>query len=305
LFYHLLKNWVKFTLFLSCKRITLHHAALFRHEGPLLIAAHHPNSFFDAILVGAYMKKPVHFLTRSDVFRNGLVRFVLRRLQMIPVYRIRDGKDKLSLNESSFRQSRHALRKGRHVLIFAEGFCNHQTTLQPLKKGAARILLQSWMEGVPVQMMPFWIRYDSFTDFAKEIDLMAGDPFDATILPVVEEHAGSLQLINKRLADSLLALSQLKPAPVQRCKRNPWILPFALAGFLLHAPFYYLADLFARKINKRSIHYDSLLYVFMALFYPFWLLLLGYVGWIAGGCWFSLLLVLLSPVTAKLFVLWK
>lgn len=303
--YRVLKHWVQFTLFLSCKRITLHNKELFRHNGPLLIGAHHPNSFFDAILVGTYMKKPVHFLTRSDVFRYKLVRFVLRQLQMIPVYRIRDGKEKLSLNESSFRQSRDSLRKGRHVLIFVEGFCDHQTTLQPLKKGAARILLQSWMEGTQVQMMPMWIRYHSFTDFGKEIDVMAGEPFGSNCLPELSENGTNLQLINKRIADTLTELSQLKAVHTHNLTRNSLLFPFAFAGVVLHAPFYFIFHLMAKKINRGSIHYDSLLYVFLSLFYPAWLLLLGYGGYVIGGWTVALLMVVASPVTAKAFVLWK
>lgn len=303
--YLLLKKWVQFTLFLSCKRITLHNKELFLEDGPFLIGAHHPNSFFDAILVGTYMKKPVHFLTRSDVFRNGFVRFVLRQLQMIPVYRIRDGKDKLSLNESSFRQSRDALRKGNHVLIFVEGFCDHQTTLQPLKKGAARILSQSWAEGTDVQMMPFWIRYDSFTRFGKQIDLMAGKPFGSSLLTGPSDNGTDLQLINKKTAEQLLELSNIKVSSAPKLARSAMLLPFAVSGFLLHVPFYYLFHMAARKINAGSIHYDSLLYVFLSLFYPAWLLLLAYAGYCAGGWIAALLLLAASPVTARAYVLWK
>ncbi|CAN5622141.1 hypothetical protein BH10BAC2_BH10BAC2_12910 [soil metagenome] len=82
------------------------------------------------------MQQPVHFITRGDVFNKRWVRFVLSQLNMIPIFRIRDGKDKLSLNEQTFIRSVEILRNNGLLMIFVEGFCEHQTTLLPLKKGA-------------------------------------------------------------------------------------------------------------------------------------------------------------------------
>ena len=37
-------------------------------EDPFILAPNHQNAFLDAIMMGCYNDKPVHFLTRSDVF---------------------------------------------------------------------------------------------------------------------------------------------------------------------------------------------------------------------------------------------
>jgi len=302
--YYFLKFYVRCTLLLFCKRITIHRKEAFKLDGPLLIGANHPNSFFDAILVGTYMKKPVYFMTRSDVFRFRLIRFILHQLKMIPVYRIRDGKDKLSLNEKSFFDAGKALKNGNHVLIFVEGFCNYQTTLQPLKKGGARILLQSWNEQLPVQLLPLWIRYHSFFQFGKEIDLIPGQVVDRSLIQTTSDFPQSVQEVNREISAQLLKLSAEQKHPA-RYDGAIWLLPFAAAGFLLHAPFYYLFHPWVRSMFKKSVHYDSVLFSLMALFYPVWLLVLGGGIYYIWGIYQAVALVFSMPILARAFVLWK
>jgi 1-acyl-sn-glycerol-3-phosphate acyltransferase len=292
-------------LYLFCKRITLHHPEQFASKKPFLIGAHHPNSFFDAILTGAFMHLPVHFLTRSDVFTKGWVRYLLSKMKMIPVYRIRDGKDKLSLNDASFQLSCDALKKGDHVLIFIEGFCNYQTTLQPLKKGAARIVLQSWQQGIEVSLMPLWIRYDSFFHFGKEIDLIPGKPIGKEVITEALQPSNDLQQLNRAAEQQLLELAAIpSPAYVTLLNRH-LIFPFALAGFLLHAPFYFLIRAFVSRLTKGSIHYDSLLFCLLAFLYPFWILIFILSFHTILEWYWLLLLVGSLPILGRAFVVWK
>jgi len=302
--YYFLKYYVRFTLLLFCKRITIHHKKAFQLDGPLLVGANHPNSFFDAILVGTYMRVPVHFMTRSDVFRFKAVRFILSRLQMIPVYRIRDGKDKLSLNEQSFREARKSLRKGHHVLIFVEGFCNYQTTLQPLKKGGARILDQSWLEHLPVKMLPLWIRYNSFHDFGKEVDLIPGTSFGIEAMPDNIDAGNRLLEINRQTSTQLLQLSQT-PSPKNKSTGSAILAPFAFLGFLLNAPFYFLFAPATRNFFRKTVHYDSVLFSLLSLFYPLWMMLCYGLAAMIGGVWYGVAALFLVPLTARAYVLWK
>lgn len=302
--YPLVKIWVRFTLHLFCKRITWHDTTILSHTRPLLIGANHPNSFMDAIIIGAYMKLPVHFMTRSDVFKWGWARYLLRQLHMIPVYRIRDGKDKLSLNDSSFKEGCGSLKKGEHVLIFVEGFSNYQTRLQPLKKGAPRMLLQSWDEGTDVEMLPLWIRYHSFSEFGKSIDIMPGQPFGKKEMPDDLSQGAAMQWINQQAAQQLEKLSAVK-SPDDKLRRNLLLAPLALIGFLLHFPFYFLFDYLVKYLNKEENHYDSLMYSLMAISYPFWLILLWLIAAFILQSSAALTVPVLAVVCARAYVLWK
>ncbi len=55
------------------------------------MACNHPNSFLDAIIIGAHFKRPVHFLARGDVFKHPLSKAILIRLKVIPIYRLSEG----------------------------------------------------------------------------------------------------------------------------------------------------------------------------------------------------------------------
>ncbi len=300
--YSFVKIWTRAALLLFCKRICIHNPSQFRDRGPILIAANHPNSFLDAILIGALMKQPVHFLTRSDVFKHKWIRVLLHQLQMIPVYRIRDGKDKLSLNESSFRLSCQALEKGENVLIFAEGFCNYQTTLQPLRKGAARILLQSWEINTNVKMLPVWIHYNSFSRFGKTIHIGAGNWIRDTIVRDIPDSGNRMKQINRALEHELLRLSALEKVETKQSVWAQLLLPFAVLGFLFHVPFYAIGHFFAYWISFKNVHYDSILFCFLSFLYPCWL---AGIFWLLQ-CWIPAGLamggVLLMPFFARSYL---
>lgn len=301
--YSFVKIWVRASLWLFCKRICIHNPSQFRDRGPILIAANHPNSFLDAILIGALMKQPVHFLTRSDVFKHRWIRVLLHQLQMIPVYRIRDGKDKLSLNESSFRLSCQALEKWENVLIFAEGFCNYQTTLQPLRKGAARILLQSWAINTNVKMLPVWIHYNSFSRFGKTIHINAGNWIQDAIVHGIPDQGNRMKQINRTLEQELLRLSVLEKTETKQPSWAHLFFPFAVLGFLFHLPFYAIGHVFAYWISFKNVHYDSILFCFLSLLYPFWLagIFCLLQCWIPVGL--ALSGVLLLPFFARSYLL--
>jgi hypothetical protein len=196
------------------------------------------------------------------------------------------------------------LKQGDHVLIFVEGFCENQTTLQPLKKGAARMLLQSWNDGVEVEMLPLWIRYHSFFDCAKTIDIMPGTPFGSSSMPSNLSQGAAMQWINQQTADQLEQLSAIQTPP-DKLKKNILLLPLAIVGFLLHFPFYYFFKYLVAKINRGSIHFDSLMYSLMAIAYPFWLALLWFVSTFVLPFYAALTVPLLVIICARAYVIWK
>lgn len=301
--YLLVKVLTHFTIWLTCKRFSIFNRAVTATETPLVIGCHHPNSFLDAILIGAQMKKRVHFLTRSDVFKNKWAAMLMRSVNMIPIYRIRDGKENLSRNDVTFELCRQIIQRGEHVLIFVEGFCNHQTTLQtPLKKGAPRLLIQGWKDGMEVQLLPVWIRFNSFTLFPKEVDIHFGTAFGKEIAGTTNEEALLMQNINKETERQLKLLSEIKNTDVKR--QSAFLLLPALLGMLTHFPLFISVKMLAQKLQG-SIHFDSILFAGLALSYPFYLLLAAVLVFCTVAGWASLVTVLLLPLLARCYTLWK
>src|SRR5437868_14789066 len=102
--YSLLKIPASFAFWIYCRRLSVNNKTMFQSEGPLLIAANHPNSFFDAIILATLFKRPIYSLARGDAFANNFFSKLLKSLNMFPVYRISEGVENLEHNYGTFRQ---------------------------------------------------------------------------------------------------------------------------------------------------------------------------------------------------------
>ena len=170
--YYFIKSWVRAGLLFFCRKVVISNRNVLNERGPLLLACNHPNSFFDAVLLGALFKNPVHFLARGDAFKNPIAKKILTALKAIPIYRLRDGKEYLALNDTVFERCNQILQDGGIVLIFSEGLCVNQWQLRPLKKGSARIAINAWKQEAILKafrVLPVSLNYNSFTIFWKKI----------------------------------------------------------------------------------------------------------------------------------------
>ncbi len=146
---------------------------------PIILTCNHGNAFLDAVLIAITLKRPVHFLTRADVFKKSWQRYILGKIKMIPVYRIRDGIDSLEQNNETFALCAKILNDGGAILIFSEGNAHPEKRLRPLKKGSARIAFQSaetmnWSS--ELKIIPVGINYVDHTRFRTEVMLGFGAP---------------------------------------------------------------------------------------------------------------------------------
>jgi 1-acyl-sn-glycerol-3-phosphate acyltransferase len=148
-------------------------------KGPVIFACNHPNSFLDAMIIGAHIKREVHFLTRSDVFNSPLKLWILSQFKMIPIYRLQEGVENLEKNKTTFDRCQKIFKAGGAVLIFSEGLCIQELRLRPLKKGTARIALDYSKDGSPLTIIPTGLNYLKATQFRKDILVKMNTPFNA------------------------------------------------------------------------------------------------------------------------------
>lgn len=152
---------------------------MLRQEGPLFLAANHPNSFLDAVIIASVCKRRTFILVRGDVFSNKWVNRILRKIYCLPIYRRSEGRNLMTQNENTFSESLELLKKGYNVLIFAEGICENEWKLRGLGKGAARLAHRAWQTpDIPAsfQVLPVGITYNNFDQIAKKVLLLVGDP---------------------------------------------------------------------------------------------------------------------------------
>ncbi|MEZ4809244.1 MAG: 1-acyl-sn-glycerol-3-phosphate acyltransferase [Allomuricauda sp.] len=109
-------------------------------EKPVLFLSNHQNALMDVMLLATRCHRKPWFLTRSDVFRNGFLKSVFSFLQMLPIYRIRDGRANLHKNRGVFEQCGQLLKAGEAILVFPEANHSLRRRVRPLSKGFTRII---------------------------------------------------------------------------------------------------------------------------------------------------------------------
>ena len=290
-----------------CRKIRINNKELLSQPGPLLIAANHPNSFLDAIILSSLFKLPVYSLARGDAFTNNLVTKILTSLNMLPVYRVSEGVENLEHNYTTFDSCQKLFSYNKIVLIFSEGRCINEWRLRPLKKGTARLALTAWMHNVPLKVLPLGINYSSFRKFGKMMILNFGSFI--TEADVCEDFTTgkAINEFNNQLHKQLKGLVyEIAPGDTKKLKRIFYIrqsfvekilfcIP-AIIGFVLHAPLYYAIHFIIK--NRAKDHYDSIMVGLLFIFYPVFVLLLTLVVFFLTGNLFSFLLLLGIPVTA-------
>lgn len=144
---------------------------------PVIFAANHQNGLMDALaLVYTTGKQPV-FMARADIFKKDFIRKILTFLKIVPVYRMHDGIETLTYNDESFEITIQVLKQNGAVGIMPEGNHGDQRRLRPLKKGIARLALQSQeLLTQDVMIVPVGIDYSSYQGFRGNLMVNFGEP---------------------------------------------------------------------------------------------------------------------------------
>jgi 1-acyl-sn-glycerol-3-phosphate acyltransferase len=275
-------------------------------NGPLLIAANHPNSFLDTIIVSTLFKKPVYSLARGDVFAGKYFTKILGSLNMLPVYRLSEGAENLGLNYTTFDTCKKLFEENKIVLIFSEGRCINEWHLRPLKKGTARLALDAWERNIPLKVLPLGINYSSFRFYGKNVFLNFGNIISKEDV-TLNSNGKSINDFNEKLQSELNQhVYEINKGDHQQLKNHFFIsnsvikkiilfVP-AIAGFIIHAPLYFVFHLVIKK--HAHDHYDSIMTGLLFLFYPLYLLAITLIIFLIFKNWYSLLILVLLPFTA-------
>ncbi|MCR6721516.1 MAG: 1-acyl-sn-glycerol-3-phosphate acyltransferase [Chitinophagaceae bacterium] len=219
--YRLLWIYIRFTLRFFCKNIVLDKPESLRSHGPLMLAANHPNSFLDAVIINALFEQPVWSLARGDVFRNKFARKILHALRIMPVYRVSEGVENLSSNYDTFSDCIEIFKKNGIVLIFSEGRCINEWHLRPLKKGTARLAISCWEKQIPVKVLPVGINYNSFRKFGKNVFIHFGEPIESDLLKELYTDGAKTATFNRELGSALQDLVyDIDATDLQKQKRS-------------------------------------------------------------------------------------
>ena len=261
----LLKILIQAGLWLFCHKIHLKNKQLFTTKGALLIIANHPNSFLDALIIGSYYKRRVYFLARGDAFKKPIHRFILESLNMIPVYRLREGKEYLHLNDYAFNKSIDLLGKGHAVLIFIEGICINNNELQPFKKGTARILEGIQKLNLHPKIHIAGIAFNQFRGIGKTVNLVISEMNSVPLIQNSRDRVVFNQIVFDQLKQNILV-----PTIPTKFNKNHLL-------YKIHLPFYNLIKNFVAKKTANTVFFDSVLFTVLLFTYPLFIISLFFM----------------------------
>ncbi len=180
-FYRLVRAIGRFWLWFFFKSVDRRHPERVPDAGPTLLCINHPNNFIDSLLVGAAVRRKVHYLATAALFRNPLGARFLRACGAIPVYRKQDDPNTMDRNTDTFATCSAALAEGRLIAIYPEGTTHAEARVQRIKTGAARIALAYEAEHPgELRLVPVGLTFEARKSFRGRVLVSFGPPVPVT-----------------------------------------------------------------------------------------------------------------------------
>tara|TARA_R110002073_G_scaffold40547_1_gene114862 strand:+ start:65878 stop:66915 length:1038 start_codon:yes stop_codon:yes gene_type:complete len=244
IWYHIVKLYIKTGLFFFYKKIEVRGTEHIPVKGAVLFVSNHKNALIDPLLIATTNKRNIHFLTRASAFKIGIVKWILSTVNMLPIYRLRDGKETLAKNEVIFNKCYKILGKQQSLLIFPEGTHDIRRLVRPLSKGFTRITFGALAHtpGLALNIIPVGLNYTKAEIFGERVSIIYGkaiavNPFynpenlNASALALKEEVSSKMKELTTHVDDQanydsiiqkLGAIDYLNPDAVnERIKNLP------------------------------------------------------------------------------------
>ena len=332
--YTFVKNWARIFFPFFFNKFKVIGRENIPKEGAVIFAPNHQGAFMDAVILGSFTDKPVSFLTRADIFKKSALPY-LNALNMMPIYRIRDGYETLSQNEEVFQKCYDLLAENKkRLMIFPEGNHSAEFYLRPLSKGASRIAFGA-REAIPrdkkLWIVPTGINYFShrypakvIMNFGKAIDIdQYMDTYiennqkgfqdlkkdleermkEVLILPEKTEDYEErkrfvFQKKHEKLSfDEIKKLAAGKIGKVRPPSKNIFKKPLIAFFSIINLPVYFLMRKILNKMKDKAFYISMKFYTGFVLIFIWWLILFT-IGALTIGWKFGLFLL----VTSLLFL---
>lgn len=207
--YNLVKWWIKAGLHLYYGKIKIVGLENVPKNKPVLFLPNHQSALIDVLLIAVDCNRKPYFLTRSDIFKGGFLNSVFKFFQMIPIYRIRDGRESLKNNQAVFDTCADLLEENQAILMFPEANHNVQRRIRPLSKGFTRILFNA-LERNPeldIQIVPIGINYRNSISFPDKVALYFDKPILVNVMYESEDVKASVDFVKETVSGRMKKLT--------------------------------------------------------------------------------------------------
>ncbi len=121
-------------------------------EGPCVVVCNHV-SYVDAVVIAAYVRRPIRFVMDHRIFRVPLLSFIFRTMRTIP---IAPAKEDADMKARAFAEVADALAAGEIVGIFPEGGLTQNGDMNPFRAGVQQIVATTPVPVVPLALSGLW-----------------------------------------------------------------------------------------------------------------------------------------------------
>lgn len=209
--YSVMRPLVSFTLRVYFRKV--HYSGLENipsSDKPMLIACNHPTAFLEPVVLAIVLPIELHFITRGDIFKKPIARKLLQGLNMIPIFRFKDGYASLKNNAATMEYVYKALQERKPIVVFSEGCTRTEKRLRPIQKGTARMAIGNYEQfgDHDLQILPVGITYTDPHHFRGELMLEVGKPI--ALRDYYEIHSENpnkaINAVTQAISDSLKPL---------------------------------------------------------------------------------------------------
>jgi 1-acyl-sn-glycerol-3-phosphate acyltransferase len=182
------------------------HAERVPATGPVVLAANH-ESILDPWFLGTVTPRPVHYFTKSELFRYPVLKQVLEALGCIPVRRTGDMGRAVDAGQE-------VLERGEVVGVFPQGTCMPYRD-RLFRRGAARLALAAAAPLVPVLLVgtEHSIQPRTHRIGFPQVTIVVGEPLSTAGTEPTREAAAEL---TERLEQSIAELREPYGPPDHR-----------------------------------------------------------------------------------------
>ncbi len=209
LWYYTIKAYLKTTLFFYFKKIIVVGQDNIPKNKAVLFVSNHQNALMDSLLIATTNKRYCFYLARASVFKNPLVKRLLNSVNMIPIYRIRDGWKSLDKNKKVFDDCFKILNRKKALLIFPEGNHNLNRRIRPLSKGFTKIIFGALTKynSLNIYVVPVGLNYDKHLSYPESVSIYYGKAFLANPFFDEENIPQSAKKLTQKVSDNLKILT--------------------------------------------------------------------------------------------------
>lgn len=207
--YQSVKLFLKISLHFYAQKIIIKGTKNIPRKGAVLFVVNHPNALIDPLFVTTFNPRENHFLVRADVFKKPLIHKFLSSLNLMPIFRIRDGIKQLSNNDEVFEKCFEILKKQQTLIIFPQGGHSRMRTIQPLSKGFTRIVFGA-LERFPeleISVIPVGITYQNSSVYPSKVCVQFGEVIDAKAIFESNIPAKAILVLKEKVSTQLQKLT--------------------------------------------------------------------------------------------------